>query len=572
MYRVYLDDSLIHHQNDNDLRLNTAKVEQELNKAGSFVYSMNQNHECYGMEQKLKSIVTVYSDDNLIFRGRVLNIDIGFYGDRTVTCEGELSFLLDSIQRPYEFSGSPETLFNQLLNSHNSEVEETKKFVVGNVTVVDANDYIVRSDSTYLNTRESLDKKLIDPLGGYLVVRREDSRVYLDYKADLTEYNTQEVVFGENLLDLSKTISGEDIVTAVIPIGAEDEETEVKLTIADVNNGVDYVYNQDAVEQYGWIFQTVEYEDVTLASNLLTKAYEVLDEVVSNLPIIELTAVDLNALDCEIASFEVGKLTKVVSDIHGLSEEYLTTKRSINLLNPADSKLSLGGSQGSLTNTTSTIDKDVSNMSGDIASVSSSVSSASAKVDTTAKDIVDIKSDISSINTNISNVKDAVSTVATSTQNVSDEVTELKKYIKTENDQLQISNASIGSWRVSENGISATTTRVHREFTEDDLELLTKYLEGDVELSEEILEFDLNEDGVVDVTDHELIEKCISGEYSNEWTYCYSIDSSNPFSLITLTVDRGNDSPVEDITNTYVATNSRLVDIEERLRRLEEVE
>ncbi len=359
MYKVYLDDVMIHHQNDNDLRLNTAKVEQELNKAGSFVYSMNQNHKYYGTEKKLKSLVTVYNDDTLMFRGRVLDIDVGFYGDRTVTCEGELSFLIDSIQRPYEFSGSPTTLFTDLLASHNSEVENVKEFLPGRVTVVDANDYITRSDSTYLNTRDSIDKKLVEPLGGYLIPRHESDGVYLDYLADLTDYNSQEVAFGENLLDLSKFISGTDIVTAVIPIGAEDEETGEKLSIADVNDGVDYVYDQEAVDEYGWIFQTVEFEDVTLVSNLLTKAYEVLEEVKVSLPAIELTAVDLNAVDCDIASFEIGKLTKVTSKVHDLSEEYLTWKRSINLLNPADSKLCLGGEQENLTSTTSSINKDI---------------------------------------------------------------------------------------------------------------------------------------------------------------------------------------------------------------------
>lgn len=364
MYKVYLDDVIIHHQNDNDLRLNTAKVEQELNKAGSFVYSMNQNHSCYGTEKKLKSLVTVYNNDTLMFRGRVLDIDVGFYGDRTVTCEGELSFLIDSIQRPYEFSGSPTTLFTDLLTSHNSEVEDTKKFLPGRVTVVDANDYIARSDSTYLNTRDSLDRKLVEPLGGYLIPRHESDGVYLDYLADLTDCNSQEVTFGENLLDLSKFISGADIVTAVIPIGAEDEDTGEKLSISDVNSGVDYVYDQDAVNEYGWIFQTVEFEDVTLASNLLNKAYEVLEEVKTSLPAIELTAVDLNAVDCDIASFEVGKLTRVTSKMHDLSEEYMTWKRSINLLNPADSKLHLGGEQEGLTSTTSSISKDITNIQG----------------------------------------------------------------------------------------------------------------------------------------------------------------------------------------------------------------
>lgn len=188
--------------------------------------------------------------------------------------KGRLAFLLDSVQRPYDFlSGdnytTVEKLFAFYINNHNSQVDEAHKFKVGNITVEDPNNYVVRSDSQYLTTWESINQKLINSYGGYLWVRHEADGNYIDYLADFDTVSSQTVEFGKNLLSLNKITKGEDIATAIIPLGAklQDEEgndTEFRLTISDINEGVDYVYNEEAVNEYGWIFKTVIWDDVTV--------------------------------------------------------------------------------------------------------------------------------------------------------------------------------------------------------------------------------------------------------------------------------------------------------------------
>ena len=67
----------------------------------------------------------------------------------------------------------------------------------------------------------------------------------------------RKIKLGENLLDLNKEIKGQDNVTALIPYGAKlGNDTDERLTIAAVNGGIDYVFNQDAVDAYGWMFAT----------------------------------------------------------------------------------------------------------------------------------------------------------------------------------------------------------------------------------------------------------------------------------------------------------------------------
>ena len=116
------------------------------------------------------------------------------------------------------------------------------------------------------------------------------------------------------------------------------------MTITSVNNGVDYVYNQEAVDAYGWIFKVQTWDDVTEASNLLTKAKAFLNEQMQMLYSIELDAVDLATVDKTISSFHLGTQVRVTTNPHSINQLFLVKKLSINLLQPASNKMTLGDS------------------------------------------------------------------------------------------------------------------------------------------------------------------------------------------------------------------------------------
>lgn len=118
---------------------------------------------------------------------------------------GELSFLLDTIQRPYSFQGNPNDLFKNFINNHNSQVEDTKKFEIRNCDVPDSNNYINRENSDYSNTLDAINDKLIDLNGGYLETGPlADEKRYIDYISNYTHINSQNIIFGENLLDITQ--------------------------------------------------------------------------------------------------------------------------------------------------------------------------------------------------------------------------------------------------------------------------------------------------------------------------------------------------------------------------------
>lgn len=351
MYKCYLNDELLYTPELDEYKLSAAQLSVELNKTGSFKFTIYPDNPRYSSIKKRTSIVTIYNEDRRLFRGRVLNVKKGFYNQLQVTCEGELAFLLDSMVRPYEFKGRVEEYFRFLVESHNTQMDdEARKFKIGRCTVKDPNDYIVRANTGvngYSKTLDEMKEKLVEKLGGYLWTREESDGIYIDYLEDFETMNSQAVEFAKNLLDFEETIKGQDIVTAIIPLGAKlkdenGEEIDERLTISSVNDGVDYVYSPEAVEKYGYIFETVTWDEVTLPENLLRKGKEELQNHINLTRTIELQAVDLHNMNLDIQSFGLGNYTKVISKPHDFNEMLLTRKLDINLLNPSDGSLTLG--------------------------------------------------------------------------------------------------------------------------------------------------------------------------------------------------------------------------------------
>lgn len=347
MYKIYLDGKLMYFTGSEELLLKSTKLSVELNRFGGFNFTIGKENPCYGSIKKKKSIVKIYDENRRLYRGRVLDAKRGFHNDYDITCEGEMGFLKDSVIRPYEFKGSVADYFSHLITEHNKQMDASRQFKIGKCTVTDPNDLIVRANANYPDTWKEIEEKLLKKLGGYLWTREEKDGIYIDYLKDFETINQQDIKFGENLLDLEELIKGAAIATTIIPLGCklkdvEGNDTEDRLTIKNINNGIDYVEEPAAVEKYGRIFKTVVWDDVTLPENLLSKGKKELQNYINLLQSINLSAVDLHNLDADIRAFWIGNYTKIISEPHNLNELLLTRKIELDLLNPSSGKLSLG--------------------------------------------------------------------------------------------------------------------------------------------------------------------------------------------------------------------------------------
>lgn len=347
MYTVYLDDNLIHSPGDTELVILNPKLELADSKSGSFEFDMPTTNPFYDKIKKMVSVIRVDKDGTPIFYGRVLNTEKDFHATKNVVCEGELAYLLDSIQPPKVFHDYTVRQFLvHLVNEHNKQVEAAKKFTVGQVTVNDPNDSLYRFTNWETTLDDILDK-LVDRLGGHIRVRHSGSTRYLDYIEDYDNTNTQVIEFGENLLDYAENMDAADIATRIIPLGARLEESPIDgldayTTIESVNNKVPYVESVSAVKNFGIITRTVSFEDVTVPSNLKAKAQKYLADVQFENLCLTCKAIDLNMVDGDVERIKLEDFIRVLSPPHGMDRFFPVTALTLHLDKPQDNTVTLG--------------------------------------------------------------------------------------------------------------------------------------------------------------------------------------------------------------------------------------
>lgn len=356
MIQVFADgDQLVYDSRLDSHGLQALSYTAGLNKAGTATFIMHPNHPMYDGLTAYRTLLEVYRDAALVFRGRVLYPTDNFLKERTVTCEGERCFFHDSVMRPYLFQDGPAAVFAAVVATHNSQVEEFKQFVLGDVTVTDPNGYIRIENTSAEQVSETLDK-LVERCGGYIVftTNAEGKRV-VNWLADLGYRSSQSIEFGENLLDFARSDASPDLATVIIPYGAqietegEEENTEQRVTIESVNDGLDFIQDYDAVALRGVIARPVYWDDVTEPANLLAKAQEYLAKSRNIITGLTLSAIDLSDLDKSIDTFQVGDTIRVRSKPHGVDEDFLLTERTVDLLDPAKGTVTLGKENTSLT-------------------------------------------------------------------------------------------------------------------------------------------------------------------------------------------------------------------------------
>lgn len=250
--------------------------------------------------------------------------------------------MLDSIVRPNTTQDTTISEYlSNLIEQHNLQVEESKRFQIGTVTVSNSTDNVYRIDNDYSNTLSVIQDKLVNRLGGYLRVRMLNGVRYLDYLESYDSLSNQTIEFQKNILDLSNHISSENVITALIPLGAKDDTTELPLTIESANGGKDYIFDQTAVNLFGWIYGTQTWDDVTLPQNLLTKGQAALQANIENSVSISITAFDMSLVDADIDKIYLGDSVKVISTPHDLDKYFIVKKREKKYMNPENSSITL---------------------------------------------------------------------------------------------------------------------------------------------------------------------------------------------------------------------------------------
>lgn len=332
---------------DNLDRISGGKIVKAVNAVDSFTFTIYPDNAGYNKLKPLTTSVTVTDDSTGkdIFIGRVLkcpdSMDEQGLICKSVTCEGRLGWLYDSVQPYVEYKMvGISTVLSSFLSKHNAQVGADKRIELGQVTVTASNNYTYTAN--WDKTMDVIADKLIGKFGGEIQLRDKDGKVYIDYLEHIGHGTDTTIELAVNLKTISREVDETAVITRLYPLGTKLTDSEKRLTIGSVNGGKDYIEDSALVAKYGVISGTQTWDDVTQASILKTKATAYLKSANKAKKQYKITAVDLSTIDMNFEQFELGCWYRVVNPLMEIDEDLRIIGITINLDNPEQSELTFG--------------------------------------------------------------------------------------------------------------------------------------------------------------------------------------------------------------------------------------
>lgn len=343
-------------------------VSCEINKTGTFEFTIYPNHPYYHALAQMRTIMRVEYDGDTIFRGRILTIDNTMSGVKKVHCEGSLAFLMDSIQmgvpEAQRASVTLQEYIVSLLDVHNQQMMESGEtdkciypgYIPGAYPeTIFAEQQIPNEYGTYgsngteqtMNAIESLMKQF----GGFFRARYSatDQKTYFDwyrlwFRRDLE--NGQPIAITQNIIDAQSNSEVDNIFTALIPVGSKEGEdvyiTNYATDIHGNNNRIlvpqiTQVYSENeldtgyvtkdiyekAVDRYGIIYKVEKFSNADTPEKLWTYACDwIKNNYVGGITSYDLSAVDMHHIDHDIVKYLIGDciMLDIPSDMTELDE------------------------------------------------------------------------------------------------------------------------------------------------------------------------------------------------------------------------------------------------------------
>lgn len=311
MLIIYAEGALLHHSaiGDKYNAIYEKKLKTEVNKAGSFEFVMPPTHALYDSLERFKTKIQIWQDSTLLFDGRVLEINDTINNERKVYCEGNLSYLLDSLAAPYEGTMTVSAYLTKRIQEHNAQVEADKRFTLRTIDAELGAKTVDTQSTSYTDTRADLDENIINVYGGFLVTENQNGTLYLDYLKTIDVLGDQPLEFGFNLTDFTKNTPSTDVYSILLPTGDDD------LTIESVNGGSKYIENATLIQKFGRIYHQESFNGITSAAELLSEATEYFGRVAQSIltPTFSIQVADFSNCTDGYAPFVVGRKYKMLS-------------------------------------------------------------------------------------------------------------------------------------------------------------------------------------------------------------------------------------------------------------------
>lgn len=337
MFVVYYDGKAISASENPHFAMSKATLEQAVNSADRFSFTLPANHPYRDLPEPRQGIVRIKNNGQTVFVGDVVEVKTSFDNSRTFECQGCLAWLNDVCNTKTTEQTTVSSTFTRRLEIYNSLCDSKRKIVRGNCE--NRPNAVVRifTPDSFITIFEYF-STLISQKGGMMLPRYSGDTVILDYVETSSRKSNQKIAFGTNLLNLDDFLSAAGTATAIYPTGKDG------ITIGSVSaDGKDYIVNDALYSRYGMIAKPMQFEAETKAE-LLSQAKAVANLYAVINHSLELTAFDLSIAHVDIDSISVGDNVEVISPPHGLNTEMLCTAKTTDFVDPAQSKITLGKS------------------------------------------------------------------------------------------------------------------------------------------------------------------------------------------------------------------------------------
>ena len=385
------------------------------NEAGSFEADVPKSNVCYDDLQLMLGTIEIEEDGEIIWQGRITQIDTDFDLNKHIYCEGELAYLNDYVieVKWEEYKGisivngtfgyypinyfsdlinckiasNGKWITNDLQNRANALPASELDMEIAGMSLIEktgSNTNISVDDTRYKSAWEGLQNDFIDGLmsafEGYTYVylhRTHDSHGYkrlLDLIVvtppelrstygnllcgrGLVETTSQTIEYGKNLTDINVKVGMQsDVCTQVTAFGYETTGWWIfEKTSTIAGNYVD----QNGVVKYGVIQKAFSVDGESSTTSSLNTAAE--NAATSTTGCYEYKTVSASAIDLYDANeatdhLRFMKMTHIKSDPHGVDGEYLCTGCTIPLDDPTQKEYTFGSTVKKLSRSQSSTD------------------------------------------------------------------------------------------------------------------------------------------------------------------------------------------------------------------------
>lgn len=354
MYRVtwhtsFQDKGTVLHDPYTDGLKIEGTIAKEINKVDNFTFKMYDQ----GVAEQImpiKDYIRVYNTktQEYDFEGRIFNISKGTDQNGApyfeFVCEGLLGFFHDAgigngrgkktlKEHLLYFLG----VYNRLIQS-----DEEKVIQAGNLTYSQINRQLTFEWFPEDSTFEIVVNRLISENGGELQLRREGENLYLDWLDNIGHISATPIHTGHNLLKDEKSSDFSDYGTVYVPLGAKIGDTLSRLTIREVNGGIEYLYDSGRAT-FGRLMKWLVYDDVDDPAELKRLAQEDLDNQKFSKDQYTVSALDLSLNGLDIEGFKLGNGYVLTDDILQIKNEILrVVKINIDINEPQLSNVTIG--------------------------------------------------------------------------------------------------------------------------------------------------------------------------------------------------------------------------------------